>query len=223
MNRLEFIRRLEMLLSDITPAERAEALQYYNDYLDDAGVENEQEVLDALGSPEKIARIIKDGLLDNGAGGEYTETGFKGTTESQEKKEEVLEKGRKKSMSAGMIILIAVLCLMAVPLLISVINRLFGAGFGIIAFIISIVFGIAIATLGMAILSAVLIGVGITQLFISPIIGVWLLGGGILCAGIAIFLLWLTVLFFGTVLPAAVRGIKKLFRKLAGRKAGGIA
>lgn len=42
MNRLEFMRRLEALLSDISQSEREEALQYYNDYLNDAGVENER-------------------------------------------------------------------------------------------------------------------------------------------------------------------------------------
>ena len=44
MSRWEFMRRLEELLFDIAPAEREEALQYYNDYFNDAGKENEQEV-----------------------------------------------------------------------------------------------------------------------------------------------------------------------------------
>ena len=59
MNRLEFMKELEALLSDISQSEREEALQYYNDYLNDAGVENEQEVLDAMGSPEQLAKVIK--------------------------------------------------------------------------------------------------------------------------------------------------------------------
>ena len=62
MNRLEFMQQLEALLSDISQGEREEALQYYNDYLNDAGVENEQEVLDAMGSPEQLAKVIKEGL-----------------------------------------------------------------------------------------------------------------------------------------------------------------
>ena len=76
MNRLEFMQQLEALLSDISQGEREEALQYYNDYLNDAGVENEQEVLDAMGSPEQLAKVIKEGLEDNGAEGEFTETGY---------------------------------------------------------------------------------------------------------------------------------------------------
>ena len=37
MNRVEFMRQLESLLRSIAPMEREEALQYYNDYFDDAG------------------------------------------------------------------------------------------------------------------------------------------------------------------------------------------
>ena len=73
MNRLEFMQRLEALLSDISQSEREEAIQYYNDYLNDAGVENEQEVLDAMGTPEQLAKTIKEGLGDNGTEGEFTE------------------------------------------------------------------------------------------------------------------------------------------------------
>ena len=49
MSRWEFMRRLEELLLDISPNEREEALQYYNDYFNDAGKENEKEVIGALG------------------------------------------------------------------------------------------------------------------------------------------------------------------------------
>ena len=44
MNRTEFMNRLERLLWDIPESERREALQYYNDYFDDAGPENEARV-----------------------------------------------------------------------------------------------------------------------------------------------------------------------------------
>ena len=58
MNRQEFMNQLEMLLSDISQAERDEALQYYNDYLDDAGIENEESAIRALGSPIQVAACL---------------------------------------------------------------------------------------------------------------------------------------------------------------------
>lgn len=84
MNRLEFMERLERLLSDIPESERKEAIQYYNDYLNDAGVENEEEVLEALQSPEKLAATIRDGLREESREeGEFSEQGFQ--TEEKEK------------------------------------------------------------------------------------------------------------------------------------------
>ena len=41
MNRKQFMEQLERLLSDISEAERQEALEYYEGYFDDAGPENE--------------------------------------------------------------------------------------------------------------------------------------------------------------------------------------
>lgn len=69
MNRVDFMNQLERLLQNIAASEREEAIQYYNDYFDDAGKENEQAVIEALGSPARVAENIKKDLLD-AAGGE---------------------------------------------------------------------------------------------------------------------------------------------------------
>lgn len=88
MNRAEFMRRLTELLGDVSPTEREEAIQYYNDYFDDAGEENEGSVIASLGTPEELARTIKAGLNDSGNGGEFTEAGFSGYTRAP--KDEVI-------------------------------------------------------------------------------------------------------------------------------------
>ena len=62
MNRSEFMFRPAQLLSDLSQAERSEALQYYQDYFDEAGPENEQQIIMELGSPEAVAASIKAGL-----------------------------------------------------------------------------------------------------------------------------------------------------------------
>ena len=59
MNRAEFMAALEAQLRDITTEERDEALKFYNEYLDEAGPENEAAVLAELGSPQKVACIIR--------------------------------------------------------------------------------------------------------------------------------------------------------------------
>ena len=77
MNRETFLRELEYLLQDMGEEERADALAYYRDYLDEAGPENEEKVIREFGSPERVAAMIrageKGGMED---GGEFTETGY---------------------------------------------------------------------------------------------------------------------------------------------------
>ena len=65
MNRIEFMTELASLLQDVPVEERKEAMQYYNDYFDDAGAENEQEVIEALGNPARVAENIKRDLSEN--------------------------------------------------------------------------------------------------------------------------------------------------------------
>ena len=55
MSKNEFIDRLAQLLADIPPEERDEALTYYREYIEDAGLENEEAIMQELGSPEEIA------------------------------------------------------------------------------------------------------------------------------------------------------------------------
>ena len=60
MNRNMFMTKLRELLSDLFEAEREEALSYYEEYFEDAGVENEESVIASLGTPEKVAATIDD-------------------------------------------------------------------------------------------------------------------------------------------------------------------
>lgn len=59
MSRQEFMERLNRLLSDIPVNERQEALNYYENYFEDAGPENEAKIIEELESPEKVAASIK--------------------------------------------------------------------------------------------------------------------------------------------------------------------
>lgn len=77
MRRAEFMKELEYLLQDIPDEEKEEALAYYRDYLEEAGDENEEQVIREFGSPERVAAIIRsdlNGNLENG--GEFTESGY---------------------------------------------------------------------------------------------------------------------------------------------------
>lgn len=81
MNRTEYMRQLESLLQNISATEREEALQYYNEYFNDAGPENEQNVIEALGNPAKVAENIKK--IFSGMGTERTATREQAQTAGQ--------------------------------------------------------------------------------------------------------------------------------------------
>lgn len=59
MNRIEFLNELEKELQDISVEERESALEYYSEYFDDAGKENEEAVLKELHSPQSVAAQIR--------------------------------------------------------------------------------------------------------------------------------------------------------------------
>ncbi len=87
MTRLEFMKELESLLPDIPLDEKNEALTYYNGYFDDAGEEQEEEIVKELGSPEKVAAMIKADLNTNStereSKGFFTEKGYQETIGSE--------------------------------------------------------------------------------------------------------------------------------------------
>lgn len=58
MTKNEYLARLKRCLECIDSGEREAAVQFYSEYFDDAGAENEQRIIEELGSPEKLAREI---------------------------------------------------------------------------------------------------------------------------------------------------------------------
>ena len=228
MDRLEFMKELEALLSDISQSEREEALQYYNDYLNDAGVENEQEVLDSLGTPQALARVIKEGLSDGGERGEFTETGYKNEALGEELKNEIARKEKTekekseagaginsgRQLSPGMIVLIVILCIVAFPAVAGIAAGVIGTGVGILGGILGILAGIAAAGAVLLAAAVILLVYGIWTLVTTPLAGICFVGLGILLAGLSLFFIWLTVWICAKAIPWLIRGIVKIGTKL---------
>jgi uncharacterized membrane protein len=99
MNRNEFMNKLEKLLLNIPFDEKKEALQYYTDYFEDAGEENEMQVIEELGSPQKVAETIMAELKNgNREHGEFTENGY---SDSRFEKRDDLIRKEKADKKAG--------------------------------------------------------------------------------------------------------------------------
>ncbi len=192
MNRMEFMRALEGALSDVSSEEREAALQYYNDYLDDAGMEHEQEILEGWGTPLKLAESIKSGMDDRLDGGEFTETGFtageqrqcparEGSTFYEEKSEEPPEKEPgKPGPDIWKWIAIALLCILLAPVCIPLILALVAVILGIAVTVLAVGATFLLAGITVLLAGLAVAGVGIVKLFAAPAAAAVLIGSGLL-------------------------------------------
>lgn len=198
MNRAEFMEKLRILLSDIEESEREEALAFYEHYFDDAGAENEQAVIDSLGSPEKVANTIKEGL-----GEAAVEQGE-------------LKQGKKSGN--GKLILLLILAVFALPVLGPVLLGLVSMLFGIVAAVVAALFAAAIVGIALLVAGASIFALAIGKLFLVPVVGVILLGVSLLLIGIGILAMVLGIWIISKVIPAIIRFIVNNVRKLLKKK-----
>lgn len=213
MNRFEFMRRLEELLSDISPNEKEEALTYYNDYFNDAGEENEQQVIMDLESPEQVAKVVKEGL------------GFQKQSENippQQTPEPAPAAEKKKdSLPAWAIVLIVIGVIFGSPLILSLAAALLGVAVAVIATLLSIVLAFGVTALALFVCGVVFFIVGFIIVPESFWLSIALIGSALLMGAIGILFMILTVLLVGVAIPAMCRGMallwKKIFHKEKGR------
>lgn len=77
MTKNEFIQKLGYLLKDIPEEERREAMEFYENYLEEAGPLEEEKVIMELGSPEEVADSIMKALEYGGKDtGYFAEDGY---------------------------------------------------------------------------------------------------------------------------------------------------
>ena len=213
MNRTDFMKQLESLLQNISPAEREEALQYYNEYFNDAGAENEQAVIEALGNPAKVAENIKRDLYGSGYGDVQKNISNERAVVAYQQNINERSQEKEQKMSTGMIVLIVVLCVLASPVILGVGGGLIGTVAGVIASWFAMILGVGAAAITLLLLFLVLVVLGGIALFTDPLVGIALLGGGLVCGGIGILCLMLTIAMAGIATPAVCKWIAGLFKR----------
>lgn len=225
MNRKQFMKELERLLNDIPASEREEAIQYYNDYFDDAGAENEAQVIEELGSPAQVARTIREGMSEGS--GEYTERGYEDerfrnhqevAADYREGKEERTAY-RQTNANLWKILCIILLCILLCPIIIPIGIAVLAAAAAVIIGIIGIAIAAAAAAFALPIAGIATIGFGIYKLFLVPAVGIALGGIGCLLLAVGILVCLLAIWICSKVLPVCIRGIVSLIR-YPFRKAG---
>lgn len=226
MNRAEFMQKLAELLNNIPESEKQEALNFYNDYFDEAGAEKEPAVIEELESPEKVAGIIIDGLSEktDDSNMEYGERGYADRrfisreelsrrTETKYNSGPQPGEGRKKSGS-GNVLLIILLCLLAIPIGIPLAFSALVVIFSLFVAVLAIAFGLGITGVALFVTGILLVGVGFMKLFVAPLAAMCLLGAGFLIIGLSILGVLLVLFIITAVIPAAAKGCVYLFRKM---------
>ena len=241
MNRIEFMKELEYLLQDIPEEDKADALDYYRDYLEEAGDEDEQGVLDEFGSPERIAAIIRADLSGNlKEGGEFTDRGYQDSRytdpryqvarrldlpqeaddSGRDRRDQTASEKKPAERNGWMIACWILLVIIGSPLIISAAAVLFSALVTVVSLVASIAFVIVLLIVVFGIVGVALVGYGISQLFIMPLEGLLIFGTGVLLLGLALLMVVLASLFFGKLLPAVIRLFTDLLSRLFHRRGG---
>lgn len=216
MNRQEFLRQLESLLYAIPANERADALAYYNDYFDEAGIENEQNVIQELGSPQKVAQSIIENFRSSGyeqtyenTNGQYSQNTYQNYHHTE-----------KKKLKTWQIVLLIVLAIIGSPIWIGLATGLFGVVIGIIASVFATIVSLFGSGLGLMFGGIIVAGVGVLGVMVRPLEGVTSMGVGLILTAIGILLLLLSVLITFAWLPKLVKIIVKWVKGLFHRNEG---
>lgn len=221
MNRVEFMQQLERLLMDIPENDRLDAIAYYHDYFDEAGTENEAQVIRELGSPGKVAAIIKTDLNASGnVEAEYTEHGYEdgrdGASKNTPARKETGYQAPKQKRSIPLVLII-ILLVFASPVLVGVGGGLLGGIFGVLAALFGVIVAVIVCGIVFIIGGIACVVVGIARAITSPVEGLVVIGVGAILFALGILF---TILFIWCAfkwLPALFRWFVDLIQKLFNR------
>ena len=222
MNKKIFMAELGRKLHGLPKEDFEDALEYYDEYFYDAGVRDDQDVTEIVGSPDEVARRILDEALGKelspnaplsgqveGAGSSQANgiawnTGARGPV-------------AKKKTSPAKVIWLVILSICAAPIAIPMAAVLFAVLICVLALALAFVVtgvacGIGFIVLGLGVLPGIVWAGSFPQVLVF--IGMFLMA-----LALAIIVIWI----FVEAAKGMVMGIAKLFRKIVAKKNGGKA
>ncbi len=172
MNKEEFLFQLQQELRNLPVEETDSALEYYREYLEDAGSENEAAAIESWGSPSKIASRLK---------AEY------------EMKQVVANQSSKKGLSTVWVAVLAIFASpIAIPLAAALVVLALSLAFVAVALIACM--GIVAFCFAISGLIAITAGLGVVTSSFSTFL--FYVGCGLVLAGIGVgicpFIVWVS-------------------------------
>lgn len=244
MNKEEFLKELEYLLQDIPEEEKADALDYYRDYLEEAG-EDAQDAIKEFGSPERIAAIIRSdmaGHLEEGGG--FTERGYEDerfrdpnyrlakrcdlpeqSYQSQYSKRDGRaayrrneEKRRNSSNRLLKVILVLVVLCVTSPIWLGFGGGVLGIMAGMVSVLAVLLVVVAVLTVVFFVSGIAAFLIGLFSLAANPLGGLLAMGIGLMVIGLGFVTLVIGAQFYFRFLPWVCRGIINFISNLIHRR-----
>lgn len=190
MNREQFLTQLRNKLKRLPPEDVEDALEYYKEYLDDAGPENEAATIADWGNPEQVAsQILADYAI----------------------KRVDADPSAKKGLSTVWVVILAI-C--ASPIAVPFAAAAICVMLALLIAVGSVILGLGAAAVGLAAGGACSVIMGLCVTFQSVPTTIFFVGAGLFCVGFGIviflFIIWLS--------KAGFHGIAKLFSKMLPRR-----
>lgn len=200
MNRDEYISELRSKLRGLREEDIEDAILYCEEYFEDAGVENEQSVIEELGTPTKYAAQIR--------------ADFAIRNNTQRQRVDTRSKNPHTSMKNIIVIFLGICALpLALPLALAVVLLFFAFMLVMVALMFA-----AVATVAAVLFSGIpLIISGFTNMA-NPGNAMVALGGGLLAIGLSLLLLVGLIKLISVLIPAFSRAITGIYHKAKGGK-----
>lgn len=186
MNRSEFMKILTSGINTLPEEEFNDAINYYNEYFDEAGKKKEKKVIEELGNPSHIAEQIM--------------------ADYKEKKTTLKKEKEKKEIPTW--ILAILIC--TSPLWISLCFALFAIIFSLFLALFALFISFYIVSVVFVVVGFLLFLFGFAALFEHVPTGIYALGCALALTGLGLLLFIPTTM----VVTGLIKGIKFLIRKV---------
>jgi len=203
----DYIQAIEKLLGQLTTAEQQDVVEYYREYLLDAGIETYQQAVDELGTPKSLARKVLADYSIRMSEQETKETGATGRSRSN-------VQATKNNVRTVWLI---VLALLSTPVTIPILIVIAALLFAMVAVLGSLV--VAVIAIVFSVMAVGVVGVvaGLFVIWQTPWTGLFYLGIGLFSLG-ACIIGWLILKWFGSkVVWALSWAAKGLYRRFIPR------
>lgn len=197
----DYIREVERLVGQLTTGEQQDVVEYYREYLMDAGIETYQQAVDELGTPKSLARkVLADYSIRMSEQDQHAAGGSRTAAQAA--------KGNVKT------VWLIILALLSTPVTIPILIVVAALLFALVAVLGSLIVAAFAIFLSIVALGVVAVVVGLWVIWQTPWTGLFYLGMGLLALGGSL-LAWLVLKWIGSkvvwALSWAAKGIYRRF------------